>query len=296
MDRFLKRPTTQQPAVPSKRPHASTPAMSTTMALGSRFTECPICHRSVPLSLINEHIDSGCTATSVSTTRHQSLAPPALALPQAESPPATEHPICRPPPITQAPSAHAPCSQPPPITQPPPPKAAGPNAFEALKRGAEALKPRHVYCTLLPGPPPRLAWSTIGGGSAAAAVADAAWSCEVDLRSTPPVKLVLRQETPASARARPRDGAQDGAQGGAQDGAQDSAHDGAHDGGMPLPEWFAHSHSGLRISLTSLSVPMLKSALQKNIRLSRPIEAIRCAWALLRHVDPTGTLIALDDL
>lgn len=259
------------------------------MAVGSRFTECPICNRSVPLSLINEHIDSGCTTT----TRHESmqppaLAPPALALPPADSPPATEHPICRPPPVTQAPSAHAPCSQPSPITEPPPPKAAGPNAFEALKRGAEALKPRHVYCTLLPGPPPRLAWSTVSGGSAAAAVAEAAWSCEVDLRSTPPVKLILRQETPASALASARDGA--------QDGAQDDAHDGAHDGGMPLPEWFEHSHSGLRISLTNLSVPVLKSALQKNIRLSRPIEALRCAWALLRHVDPTGTLIAPHDL
>ena len=107
-------------------------------------------------------------------------------------------------------------------------------------------------------------------------MADAAWSCEVDLRSTPPVKLILRQETPASALTR------------LQDGAQDGARAGAHDGGMPLPEWFEHSHSGLRISLTNLSVPMLKSALQKNIRLSRPIEAIRCAWALLRHVDPTG--------
>jgi hypothetical protein len=94
---------------------------------------------------------------------------------------------------------------------------------------------------------------------------DSEWSCEVDLRSTsPPVKLILHQEAPCSGALLPNDG-------------------------MARPEWFAHSHSGLRISLTNLSVPLLKSALQKNIRLGRPVESVRCAWALLRHVDPSGS-------
>ena len=272
MDKFLSRPASKRPAAAhdNKRARAS-PATTGTTAGGSKFTDCPICNRSVPLSLINEHIDSGCSAAEPT--------PPPLALPPATS----RCPICgltvplslinehidsgcgsveavpppQQPPVTQPPSTS---SQPSPMpSQRPPPQPAGSNAFEALKRGAEALKPRHVQCTFLPGPPPRLRWSTVGCGSTGAVEGE--WSCEVDVRSTPPVKLILRQEMPHRFDRFDR---------------------------RTLPEWFTHSHGALRVHLTDLSVPALKSALQKNIRLGRPVASIRCAWALLRHADPTG--------
>ena len=256
MDRFLKRPAGQTAAGASKRPHAS---WSAATGGGSRYIDCPICNRSVPLTLINEHLDTGCRTVDAN--------------PLQPSPP--QAPLLAPSPIAHPSVSQPPLSHSTPATRPPtllpnsepsqPSKAAGANAganaFEALKRGAEALKPRNVHCTLLPGPPPRLVWSTT------AVTAEAEWTCEVDLRSTnsAPVKLILHQEMPGS--------------GGAL----------LQGDGVPRPEWFAHSHSGLRISLTNLSVPLLKSALQKNIRLGRPVESVRCAWALLRHVDPTGS-------
>ena len=48
------------------------------------------------------------------------------------------------------------------------------------------------------------------------------------------------------------------------------------------------SHPAASIALTDLSRSALISALQKNVRLSRPVEALRVAWALLRLVDPSG--------
>ena len=51
----------------------------------------------------------------------------------------------------------------------------------------------------------------------------------------------------------------------------------------------AGSHPGLRgTALQGLPISLLKSALQKNVRLGRPVAALRVAWTLLRSVDPSG--------
>ena len=55
----------------------------------------------------------------------------------------------------------------------------------------------------------------------------------------------------------------------------------------------APSHPAAAFVLQALDpprsgIPLLKSALQKNVRLCRPAAALRVAWALLRLADPSG--------
>ena len=86
-----------------------------------------------------------------------------------------------------------------PSASPPPPPSDGKlNAFDALRRGAAALRPLVAECTLvLETRQPRLIWSAV----APSADEPSGWSCESELKSKPRVQLVLRQKTPVPAAA-----------------------------------------------------------------------------------------------
>ena len=57
-----------------------------------------------------------------------------------------------------------------------------------------------------------------------------------------------------------------------------------HDPGAPGMQ----PHAATFLPLHGLSISRLKSALQKNVRLSRPVAAVRVAWALIRTAEPPG--------
>ena len=90
MERFLKRPLPPETAPPSAAKRTPSSLPDTTTGTGSKFADCPICGRSVPLSLINEHIDSGCSAAVASTPARPYLpTPPALPQPPPPTPSST---------------------------------------------------------------------------------------------------------------------------------------------------------------------------------------------------------------
>ena len=201
--------------------------------------DCPCCGKSVPLSLINSHLDSReCEAASTRVPAAKS-APPAAApvyLPVADIPLATTPESVPAAPMDALTAATAPV--------PSEAKGHARDAFAELRRGAAELKPRTLCWTLTPGPPPELLWHGLTHE-----MAHGGWAGEVMLRRcVPPVQLVLRQGR--------------------------------------APE--ANPGIGVNVTLADISVGVLKSALQKNVRLCRPLPALRCAWALLRLAKPTA--------
>ena len=171
MDRFLKRPAGQQPssAPKVKSQRSATPTTTTTTTnTGSKFAACPICNKSVPITLMSEHMDSPeCGA-----------APP--------PPPPVPPPAAIPPP---------PPSQPTSTSQLP--SSSANDAFAALRQGAAALKPLSVRWSLAPGP--RLSWSHAPSVSSSSAVTTTSeWMCESELRCQPKVRLVLSTTSSAA--------------------------------------------------------------------------------------------------
>lgn len=270
MDRFLARPPSASAAgIPQsggKRQRAAERGTSRASTAGSKFSDCPICGKSVAIALMSDHMDSAdCHNASSSST------PAAAVSAYAPSPPTLPVPT----------SAHAPrhasvslsmnvaqAPAPPPLSTAPPSPAAlrGGDAFAALRKGAEGLRPRRVVATLaLASVPPSVEWASGGGGGAAtadhegASSAAAAWTYEHLKGTKPPVRLELRLATAAS---------------------------------------LASAHPALMIALQGpllSSKAVLISALQKNVRLCRPASAVRVAYTLLRMSDPvTGERLSTD--